>query len=72
MSDLPPFYNTSQAAEILGKTKRTIQRWCQSGRFPHAQPLHPASARSEYIIPASDVQAELSRITVSSTHEQRP
>jgi len=54
---MPNFYNATQAAEHFGVTKRTIQRWCDEGRFPNAAKVDPSYTKSPWVIPVEDVQA---------------
>lgn len=54
MSDL---YSVQQAAKMLDKPLRTVQRWCEQGKFPHAQKINPTAEKSAWVIPADDVVA---------------
>jgi excisionase family DNA binding protein len=49
-------YSTKDAAERLGVTQRTIQRWYDLGEFPNARPKSPFP-RSPVEIPESDIEA---------------
>ena len=47
---------TADVAAELGVTERTITRWCEAGRFPHAYRLNPEAEKSPWLIPPSDVE----------------
>lgn len=59
MKELPDYepdrlMSIAELAELYGKTKRTIQRWCRDGRFPHWQ-----TVGNTFAIPWRDVLADL-------------
>lgn len=54
MSD--DFYTVNQTAAEFHTTPRTIQRWCEAGRFPNARRINPAASRSPFLIPYQDIQ----------------
>jgi len=47
---------TADVAAELGVTERTITRWCEAGRFPHACRLNPKAEESPWLIPPADVE----------------
>lgn len=49
-------YSTSEVAEMLGVSPRTVLRWAEAGRFPHAV-RGSIAGRDAWVIPAEDVKA---------------
>ena len=56
-AEMDGYLNTSQVAERLGVTERTITRWVIDNYFPGAFKLNPNAEKSAYVIPVSDVEA---------------
>jgi excisionase family DNA binding protein len=48
---------TTEAAEELGVSARTIQRWLEDNLFPNAYRLNPENPRSHVRIPEEDIEA---------------
>ena len=50
------WFDSAEAAELLGVSPKTVRRWCRSKRFRHARLT--SGDRGEWRIPARDVYAE--------------
>jgi excisionase family DNA binding protein len=50
---MPTTYTVQEAAEILDKSIRTIQRWANQGKFPGA--YKPGNGTSPWVIPRNEV-----------------
>lgn len=50
------YISTSEAAERLGVTQRTIARWVSKGCFPGAIKVNPQFKHSPYLIPVSAIE----------------
>ena len=50
-------YTPTDVARLLGFTPKTIRSWCQQGVFPGARKHPDDRPRSEWRIPARDVEA---------------
>jgi excisionase family DNA binding protein len=48
---------TSEAAQALGVSARTVQRWLEENLFPNAYRLNPENPRSHVRIPEEDIEA---------------
>lgn len=48
---------SADVADSLGFTPKTVREWCAKGVFPGAQKFPDNAPRSEWRIPASDVEA---------------
>lgn len=57
---------TTEVAEELGFTRKTVAEWCKRGKFPGAQKFPDDSPRSEWRIPLGDVEAIKSRRVASA------
>lgn len=50
-------YTPTDVADLLGFTPKTIRAWCARGVFPGAKKYPDDAPRSEWRIPADDVEA---------------
>lgn len=50
------FFSTKEVAELLGVTRKTVQNWCNNGRFPGAEKTSPHGV---WRIPAEEVREAL-------------
>lgn len=57
MSAREVWYTSADVAGILGFTAKTIRSWCGRGIFPGAKKYPDNEPRSEWRIPATDVNA---------------
>lgn len=53
----PRYTDTADVAQMLGFTRKTIAEWCARGKFPGAKKFPDDSPRSEWRIPAEDIEA---------------
>jgi excisionase family DNA binding protein len=60
MSDTSDLINSPQAAVILGKSARTIQRMADEGKLPVAQKL--SGPNGAYLFHRADVEAHLEAV----------
>jgi predicted site-specific integrase-resolvase len=51
------YMRTTEAAERLGVSTRTITRWVERGYFPGAFKVNPEADNSPYMIPLSAIEA---------------
>lgn len=56
-------YTVNDVAEMLDFTPKTIRAWCARGVFPGAKKYPDDSPRSEWRIPATDVETVKRRRT---------
>jgi hypothetical protein len=54
-------YTPADVARMLGFTPKTIRSWCANGVFPNARKWPNNNPRSEWRIPAHDVEAQRRR-----------
>ncbi len=69
---LSGYVRTTEAAERLGGSPRTITRWVKSGRFPNAFKVYPDADNSPYMIPVSDIEAIEGKRSGSSNGKEHP
>jgi len=50
------YVSTNEAAEVLGVSTRTVQRWARDGRFPNARQISPDTPGSPWLIPLADLE----------------
>lgn len=51
------FIRTTEAAERLNVSPRTVIRWIEQGKFPGAFQVNPDAENSPYLIPENAVEA---------------
>lgn len=63
------YYTVKQIAEMLGYTRRGVQKMIKRGVFPGAVKL-PGGRSAAYLIPRDEVEAELERRRSSPKREE--
>lgn len=58
---MTPYYTTGDVAGMFNVARKTVAKWCSSGVYPGAIKTGSGSAKSEWRIPAGDVEAKRRR-----------